>query len=81
MTARSRPARVARAYAVLLGPAPGRMRFWAQTFDIAHSEMVLVKCMTALLTCEHHLVPFTAWRMCWHPGPGRYATGLGCSPA
>ena len=54
------PARVARAYAELLGG----MRSSAQdvlttTFDAGHDEMILVRDIELWSMCEHHLVPFT----------------------
>jgi GTP cyclohydrolase IA len=57
---RETPARVARAYAELLGG----MRMSAQdvlttTFDLGHDEMILVRDIELWSMCEHHLVPFT----------------------
>jgi GTP cyclohydrolase I len=54
------PARVARAYAELLGG----MRLTAEdvlttTFDAGHEEMILVRDIELWSMCEHHLVPFT----------------------
>ena len=54
------PARVARAYAELLGG----MRRSAEdvlttTFDIGHDEMIMVRDIELWSMCEHHLVPFT----------------------
>jgi len=54
------PARVARAYAELLGG----MRMSAEdvlttTFDAGHDEMILVRDIELWSMCEHHLVPFT----------------------
>ena len=54
------PARVARAYAELLGG----MRMTADdvlttTFDLGHDEMILVRNIELWSMCEHHLVPFT----------------------
>jgi GTP cyclohydrolase I len=54
------PARVARAYAELLGG----MRMSAEdvlttTFDLGHDEMILVRDIELWSMCEHHLVPFT----------------------
>jgi GTP cyclohydrolase IA len=54
------PARVARAYAELLGG----MRLSAHdvlttTFDLGHDEMILVRDIELWSMCEHHLVPFT----------------------
>jgi GTP cyclohydrolase IA len=54
------PARVARAYAELLGG----MRMTAEdvlttTFDLGHDEMILVRDIELWSMCEHHLVPFT----------------------
>jgi len=57
---RETPARVARAYAELLGG----MRMSAEdvlttTFDLGHDEMILVRDIELWSICEHHLVPFT----------------------
>lgn len=56
---RETPARVARSYAEVfsgLGQDPADLL--ATTFDIGHSEMVLVKDIAFHSMCEHHLVPF-----------------------
>ena len=53
------PARVARAYAEFFsGLHQDAGEILGTTFDIAHSEMVLVKDIPFYSTCEHHLVPF-----------------------
>ncbi len=56
---RETPARVARAYREIFAG------LWQQpedvlttTFDLGHDEMVLVKDIEVLSSCEHHLVPF-----------------------
>jgi GTP cyclohydrolase I len=56
---RETPARVARAYREIFAG------LWQQpedvlttTFDIGHDEMVLVKDIEVMSSCEHHLVPF-----------------------
>jgi GTP cyclohydrolase I len=56
---RETPARVARAYKEIFAG------LWQQpedvlttTFDLGHDEMVLVKDIEVLSSCEHHLVPF-----------------------
>ncbi|HEX5567087.1 MAG TPA: GTP cyclohydrolase I FolE [Streptomyces sp.] len=56
---RETPARVARAYREIFAG------LWQQpedvlttTFDIGHDEMVLVKDIELLSSCEHHLLPF-----------------------
>jgi GTP cyclohydrolase I len=56
---RETPARVARAYQEIFAG------LWQQpedvlttTFDLGHDEMVLVKDIEVVSTCEHHLVPF-----------------------
>ncbi|GHJ34677.1 GTP cyclohydrolase I FolE [Streptomyces sp. TS71-3] len=56
---RETPARVARAYKEIFAG------LWQQpedvlttTFDLGHDEMVLVKDIEVVSTCEHHLVPF-----------------------
>jgi GTP cyclohydrolase I len=72
------PARVARAYAELLGG----MRLSAEdvlttTFDIGHEEMILVRDIELWSMCEHHLVPFTgAAHIGYIPGPDGRITGL-----
>jgi len=53
------PARVARAYAeTFVGLRQNPADVLNATFDIGHSEMVLVKDIEVYSTCEHHLVPF-----------------------
>jgi GTP cyclohydrolase IA len=56
---RETPTRVARAYREIFGG------LWQQpkdvlttTFDLGHDEMVLVKDIEVMSSCEHHLVPF-----------------------
>ncbi|MBT2393206.1 GTP cyclohydrolase I FolE [Streptomyces sp. ISL-1] len=56
---RETPTRVARAYKEIFGG------LWQQpedvlttTFDLGHDEMVLVKDIEVMSSCEHHLVPF-----------------------
>ncbi|RKN42961.1 GTP cyclohydrolase I FolE [Streptomyces hoynatensis] len=56
---RDTPARVARAYREIFAG------LWQQpedvlttTFDLGHDEMVLVKDIEVMSSCEHHLVPF-----------------------
>ncbi|MFF5919088.1 GTP cyclohydrolase I FolE [Streptomyces flavochromogenes] len=53
------PARVARAYKELfagLWQTPEEVL--TTTFDLGHDEMVLVKDIELMATCEHHLLPF-----------------------
>ena len=53
------PARVARAYAEMTaGLRMSPEDVLTTTFDIGHDEMVLVKDIEVVSTCEHHLVPF-----------------------
>jgi len=54
------PARVARAYAELLGGMHLRAEdVLTTTFDAGHEEMILVRDIELWSMCEHHLVPFT----------------------
>ncbi len=72
------PARVARAYAELLGG----MRLSAEdvlttTFDAGHEEMILVRDIELWSMCEHHLVPFTGVaHVGYIPNPSGRITGL-----
>jgi GTP cyclohydrolase IA len=59
---RETPARVARAYQEIfagLWQAPEDVL--TTTFDLGHDEMVLVKDIEVLSSCEHHLVPFVGF--------------------
>lgn len=72
------PARVARAYGEMFaGLHMEAGEVLGTTFDIDHSEMVLVKDIPFFSTCEHHLVPFygTA-HIGYIPGSDGKVTGL-----
>lgn len=75
---RETPARVARSYAELFsGLAEDPQELLATTFDIGHSELVLVKDIPFYSMCEHHLVPF--WGQAhvgYIPGEDGRVTGL-----
>lgn len=72
------PQRVARAYQEMFsGLSLGAEDVLATTFDIGHSEMVLVKDIPFYSTCEHHLVPFYGQaHIGYIPGTGGRVTGL-----
>ncbi|MDX6354050.1 MAG: cyclohydrolase, partial [Streptomyces sp.] len=56
---RETPARVARAYReIFAGLWQEPEDVLTTTFDIGHDEMVLVKDIEVMSSCEHHLVPF-----------------------
>ncbi|WP_031509171.1 GTP cyclohydrolase I FolE [Streptomyces megasporus] len=56
---RDTPARVARAYREIFAGLRQRPEdVLTTTFDIGHDEMVLVKDIEVLSSCEHHLLPF-----------------------
>ncbi|MDO5617923.1 GTP cyclohydrolase I FolE [Kocuria sp.] len=75
---RDTPQRVARAYQEMFsGLGEGPEDVLATTFDIGHSEMVLVKDIPFYSTCEHHLVPFHGQaHIGYIPGEGGRVTGL-----
>ncbi|MFC6064682.1 GTP cyclohydrolase I FolE [Streptomyces ochraceiscleroticus] len=53
------PARVARAYKEIFGGLWQKPEdVLTTTFDLGHDEMVLVKDIEVMSSCEHHLVPF-----------------------
>ncbi|MFD1829197.1 MULTISPECIES: GTP cyclohydrolase I FolE [Streptomyces] len=56
---RETPARVARAYKEIFAGLRQRPEdVLTTTFDLGHDEMVLVKDIELLSSCEHHLLPF-----------------------
>lgn len=56
---RDTPARVARAYREIFAGLRQRPEdVLTTTFDLGHDEMVLVKDIEVLSSCEHHLLPF-----------------------
>jgi GTP cyclohydrolase IA len=56
---RETPARVARAYREIFAGLWQRPQdVLTTTFDLGHDEMVLVKDIEVMSSCEHHLVPF-----------------------
>jgi GTP cyclohydrolase I len=56
---RATPGRVARAYKeIFAGLWQTPQDVMTTTFDIGHDEMVLVKDIEVMSSCEHHLVPF-----------------------
>jgi GTP cyclohydrolase I len=72
------PARVARAYAELLGGMHLRAEdVLTTTFDAGHDEMILVRDIELWSMCEHHLVPFTGVaHIGYIPNPNGRITGL-----
>lgn len=72
------PARVARAAEELYsGLDADPAALLATTFDIQHQELVLVKDIEVVSTCEHHLLPFTGVaHVAYIPGKGGVVTGL-----
>ena len=53
------PARVARSYAeIFAGMRQSPEDVLTTTFEIGHSELILVRDIEVYSTCEHHLVPF-----------------------
>lgn len=75
---RETPDRVARAYAEMFsGLAQDPSEVLSASFDIGHSELVLVKDISFYSTCEHHLVPFHgSAHVGYIPGPSGRVTGL-----
>lgn len=75
---RKTPARVARAYAELFsGIGKDPTQLLATKFDISHEELVLVKDIEMISTCEHHLLPFIgAAHIGYIPGLDGKVTGL-----
>ena len=72
------PARVAKAYAeIFAGLHQDPADLLSTTFDIDHSELVLVKDIPFYSTCEHHLVPFHGRaHVGYIPGESGKVTGL-----
>ncbi|MGO3153081.1 MAG: GTP cyclohydrolase I FolE [Galactobacter sp.] len=72
------PNRVARSYAeIFAGLHQDPKDLLATTFDIDHSELVLVKDIPFYSTCEHHLVPFHGQaHVGYIPGEDGKVTGL-----
>lgn len=72
------PERVARSYAeIFAGLHQDPADLLATTFDINHSELVLVKDIPFYSTCEHHLVPFHGQaHVGYIPGEDGKVTGL-----
>ena len=77
---RDTPDRMARAYREMFaGLHSDPADVLSATFDIGHSEMVLVKDIPMYSTCEHHLLPF-AGRAHIAYLPGEQVVGLGALP-
>ena len=75
---RRTPARVARAYAELFaGLRVDGERVLTTTFDAGHQELVLVRDIEVMSSCEHHLLPFHGVaHVGYIPGPDGRITGL-----
>ncbi|MFI0818979.1 GTP cyclohydrolase I FolE [Streptomyces sp. NPDC021098] len=59
---RETPGRVARAYKeIFAGLRQEPEDVLTTTFDLGHDEMVLVKDIEVMSSCEHHLVPFVGY--------------------
>jgi GTP cyclohydrolase I len=72
------PARVARAYAELFaGLRVDPRQVLTTTFEANHEEMVLVRDIEVMSTCEHHLLPFHGVaHVGYIPGDDGRITGL-----
>ncbi|RNI21697.1 GTP cyclohydrolase I FolE [Flexivirga caeni] len=75
---RDTPARVARAYAeTFAGMWQTPEDALSRTFDVDHSELVIVRDIEVYSTCEHHLVPFHGVaHVGYIPAPDGRVTGL-----
>ncbi|MBW1598931.1 MULTISPECIES: GTP cyclohydrolase I FolE [unclassified Streptomyces] len=75
---RETPARVARAYQEIFAGLRQRPEdVLTTTFDLGHDEMVLVKDIEVLSSCEHHLVPFVGFaHVGYIPSTSGKITGL-----
>jgi GTP cyclohydrolase I len=75
---RQTPARVARAYAELFaGLRVDPDRILTTTFEADHDEMVLVRDIEVMSSCEHHLLPFHGVaHVGYIPGSDGRITGL-----
>ncbi|MDT0323005.1 MULTISPECIES: GTP cyclohydrolase I FolE [unclassified Streptomyces] len=75
---RDTPARVARAYREIFAGLWQRPEdVLTTTFDLGHDEMVLVKDIEVLSSCEHHLVPFVGYaHIGYIPSASGKITGL-----
>lgn len=75
---RDTPARVARSYReVFSGLDQQPQDVLSRTFDIDHSEMIIVRDIEVYSTCEHHLVPFHGVaHVGYIPGRDGKVTGL-----
>jgi GTP cyclohydrolase I len=75
---RETPARVARAYReIFAGLWQEPEDVLTTTFDIGHDEMVLVKDIEVMSSCEHHLVPFVGVaHVAYIPSTSGKITGL-----
>ncbi len=75
---RNTPQRVARAYAELFaGLRVDPQRVLSTTFEAGHSELVLVRDIEVMSSCEHHLLPFHGVaHVGYIPGPDGRITGL-----
>jgi GTP cyclohydrolase I len=75
---RETPGRVARAYTELFsGMEADPAQILSKTFDIDHSELIIVRDIEVYSTCEHHLVPFHGVaHVGYIPGEDGKVTGL-----
>ncbi|GAA1138981.1 GTP cyclohydrolase I FolE [Ornithinicoccus hortensis] len=75
---RDTPARVARSYAELFSGLVQRPeQVLTTSFDVGHSEMILVRDIEMFSLCEHHLVPFHGVaHVGYIPGADGRVTGL-----
>jgi len=72
------PARVARSYVeIFAGMRQSPQDVLTTTFEIGHSELILVRDIEVYSTCEHHLVPFHGVaHVGYIPGRDGRVTGL-----